>query len=1130
MPSDESRLIEMVVRWDELRRQGEPVVVEKLCRDCPEMLGDLQLRIDALRAMDGALDTSVGIISVGPEGSSPGFPKSGKLADDYEVLGELGHGGMGIVYKARHRRLNRIVALKMIGEGKHARPEQRARFLIEAEAVARLRHPHIVQIYDFGEAEGHPFVTLEMLEGGSLADRLKGTTQPGRAAAELVATLASAMHVAHQAGIVHRDLKPSNVLFDGDGVPRITDFGLAKRLEVADGHTLTGQVMGTPSYMAPEQAQGHVRQIGPPADIYALGATLYEMLAGRPPFTAPSTMETLHQVIYEDVIPPSRLHVRIARDLETICLKCLQKEPKKRYGSAEDLADDLRRYLTNRPIRARRTPLWDRGAKWVRRRPFAAMLIGLAVAAVVTLAAAGRIEAERIAGLSARCDQELFTAQADVANEKWPDAKLILTNLLTILKPEPRLAALRNRAARLLSEVERGIENEGLQSQDRRRHRLFLQRRNEAFFQETRFTGLDLPANLQATRAAARAALGLFAEAGPDDAWTLAALPGVLAPHEQAEIGEGCYELLLVLAEAVAQALPGEDRVVQAERGLRILDGAARFRGEPTRAYHARRAACLARMGDKAGEARALAEAERFEPTTAHDHFLDGQEQYRRGNWSAALGHFDMVLRLQPDHFWAQCLSAICSIKTDQYGMAKIGLNVCVQREPDFVWLYLLRGFAAGQSAVQARAAGKALRIEDGSVEAGAKTQFEAAETDYGKALELLGRKPNDELRYVLMVNRALMRSQRGRLDEAVADFAGAIRLDGRYYNAYAGLAQVFQRQQKWDEAVEQFTRAIARRPGWPPLYRGRAAVQMAREDPSAAHRDAALRDLEDAIRNEAPGNALRCSDHMGRGELLRRSHRFAEALAACDAALRVLPGDDNAHRLRVLVLLDLKHHEEVIRACDGALARGKPWADIHEIRGVARAGGGDFAGAIDDYSQALALRPGQPRVLSLRGLAYLVSSAPRLALRDFDEALRLDGSNGEAHGGRGLALARLGDHRAAVAAAEESLRHDPPTARRASNAARVYALAAIAAAEEVTRKGPMAVALVDRYQDRAVALVELALERTPADRRAEYWQSQVSTDPALRPLQRRLRLIQPARTVIAPLTTGNKADLEASR
>ena len=717
-----------------------------------------------------------------------------------------------------------------------------------------------------------------------------------------------------------------------------------------------------------------------------------------------------------------------------------------------------------------------------------------------------------------------------MVEKKWADARLTLTRLLKGLEREPRLAALHDRAAGLLRQVAQGIEAEARQARDRQRYRLFLERRNEAFFHETWFTGLDLPANVQATRTAARAALGIFAESVQDDAWTLPALPASLTAAEQAEIGEGCYELLLVLAEAVAQPLSGEDPALQAGRGLAILDQAARLRAKPTRAYQWRRAACLARKGDKAGQALALAAAQHLEPATAHERFLEGRERYKRGDWSTARGHFNAVLRLQPDHFWAQCLAAICAIQTNQHGTATNGLNLCLQREPGFVWLYLLRGFAAGQSAVQARMAGKALQIQDGSFEAGAAEQFEAAEADYRKALELLERKPNDELRYVLLVNRALMRSQRGRLDEAVADFAEAIRLDGRHYNAWAGLAQVLQRQKRWDEAVEQFTQAIARKPGWPPLYRGRAAVQRTRDDPSPAQRAAALHDLEDAIRFEEPGNSVLASDQTDRGELLRESRRLEEALAACDAALQVRPDYDRAHRLRVLVLLDLKRDDEVLRSCDAALAQGKPWADIHEIRGVARAGRGDFDGAIDDYSQTLVLRPGQSRMLSLRGMAYLASDAPRLALGDFDDALRLDDESAEAHGGRGLALARLGDHRAAVAAAEESLRHDPASPRRASNAARIYAQAALAAAEEVSQKGQLSVTLVDRYQDRAIALVKLALEQLPVDRRAAFGQSQISTDPALRPLQRRLRLIQPSRTAIGPVTSGNTSDSEASR
>jgi tetratricopeptide (TPR) repeat protein len=376
------------------------------------------------------------------------------------------------------------------------------------------------------------------------------------------------------------------------------------------------------------------------------------------------------------------------------------------------------------------------------------------------------------------------------------------------------------------------------------------------------------------------------------------------------------------------------------------------------------------------------------------------------------------------------------------------------------------------------------------------------------------------------MVDRALMRYQRDRLDDAVADLREAIRLNDRQHIAFASLAQIVQRQKKWDEAIALFTRAIALQPGLASLYRGRSAVQQERDDQSPAHRAAALRDLEEAIRHDEPDRPILAGDHAARGTLLRREQRYEEALAACDAALKILPDFDVAYRLRVMVLLDLNRPLEVIRSCDGALARGKPWPDLYEIRGLARASRGDYAGAIDDYSHALLLRPGHPRLLSSRGLALLVSDSPRSALRDFDEALRLDPSSGEAHSGRGLALVLLGDYRSATAEAEVSLRHDqePPSPRRTYNAARIYTQAATAAASDTSEKAQRAMVLVDRYQDRAVALLKLALERTPAVQRTSFWRDQVAADPALRSLQRRLRPLQPAGASNNPLSSRRES------
>jgi hypothetical protein len=334
-----------------------------------------------------------------PATIAPGEPAAGvgsgrpRRIGNYELLEELARGGMGVVYRARHAALQRTVAVKMILAGQFAGPPDIERFRREAEAAASLDHPHIIPIYEVGEWDGQPFFSMKFVEGGSLAQFLAGRRWPlgepeaDRRAARLVADVARAVHHAHQRGILHRDLKPANILLDPQGGPLVSDFGLAKRVEGPSGLTQSGAILGSPPYMAPELAGGGGKRVTTSADVYALGAILYELLTGRPPFRAETPLDTLMRVLHDEPVSPDRLRPRLAHDLAVICLKCLRKEPGARYGTAVALAEDLERYLADRPIEARPAGLRERAVKWARRKPAVAALVAVSALALVLLVA-----------------------------------------------------------------------------------------------------------------------------------------------------------------------------------------------------------------------------------------------------------------------------------------------------------------------------------------------------------------------------------------------------------------------------------------------------------------------------------------------------------------------------------------------------------------------------------------------------------------------------------------------------------------------------------------------------------------------------------------------------------------------
>ncbi len=1033
----------------------------------------------------------------------------------YDILQHLGEGGMGIVYKARQVGLNRLVALKMIRGGSQVRPDHRARFSIEAEAVARLRHPNILQIYDIGEVDGMPYVSLELLEGGSLTDRLDGTPQSGRSSADLLRVLSQAIVAAHQAGIIHRDLKPSNVLFTEDGTPKITDFGLAKRLESNDHQTESGQIMGSPSYMAPEQARGHTRDVGPAADVYALGAILYDMLTGRPPFKGESPIETIRQVIDDELVPPSRLVPKVARDLETICLKCLNKESSRRYSSALALVEDLGRYLQGDPILGRRTSPLTRGIKWARRRPLAATLYSLAIAVFLGLTVGGasyeRNRRIREGSLSQSALSLIDRAKeanstVDLSNIHGEETSF-LRSLTT--EDKRRLKGFVDRVRASIEQVDRRLldlkeqeENQKIALADRRQFQNFLQLRAQAQLDAAEFE-LD-PANRRARlREATRKALAVYSQghAAAEEDWVMAkTLPDVLSATERTEVVDGCYDLLLMLSQTTDPA-----------SGLKILDRAVDLRPDPTAAYHLRRADCLARAGDIVGQKREVALAGKRPPLTALDHFLIGREHLAKRECSDAITSFEASIRLNPEQIAAQLLLAICEYNTQPKRLreARDNLSACLRRHPDLIELYLLRARVQGEEGNQALS-----HVESGQRDERAVAAFEAALADYRSALD---RRPTDDFRYVLLVNRGGMYLQAGRFAEARADLAAAVRLKPLLYQAHATLGQLYQRERQLDEASLAFGQAIERavEPAIrAALHRTRALLYANRRDVSPARRSAALHDLQEAIRLEPGHAAQRANDMVERARFFFGGAQFEEALSACRDALDLMPEHPGAHQLRISTLMALKRFDDVLSSCDAYLASEKSNIEILEIRGLARVARQNHSGAVADYTRAFDLTHDldtgtRSRLLNRRGWAYHFADAPRLALDDFEASLELDPHQSDAHAGRGLARVRLGDSRKAVDDAEAAVR----LARRSDargdgfddqaqadfNAARIYAQAFEFAAGLVSHEGERAVVRSRAYRSRAVELLEKALRQIPEPARRK----EILSDPALQPLRR---------------------------
>jgi tetratricopeptide (TPR) repeat protein/tRNA A-37 threonylcarbamoyl transferase component Bud32 len=838
---------------------------------------------------------------------------------------------MGVVYKARQKRLNRLVALKMVLAGAHAGGLQLLRFQTEAEAVAQLQHPNIVQIYEVGESDGLPFIALEFVNGDSLSKKIAGKPQPPRDAAENVQLLALGMAAAHSRGVIHRDLKPANVLLTTDGVPKITDFGLAKRLEDDSSQTKSGTLLGTPSYMSPEQARGDTHEVGPLSDLYALGAILYELLTGRPPFVGATMLETVFQVRNQEPVPPSNLNSKIPRDLETICLKCLQKEPHKRYANCDALAEDLHRFLVGEPIRARPVGRVERLWRWCRRNPRVAALsaaVGALLLAVIAILAVmgvryGR-EREAVAESRKVAGERLEQARDAVAVGDASRAQDLLHLSDPLLVSHPGLADMRSSLETLKSQIDVYVE--------------FKKQLDNARFA----CWFGSKQQRQQGRESCRRLLALYDEIEQRTGQGAAGLPPLNAEQEQL-FKEDVFEAFLVAALVEQELAAGGDEEAKkqaARQGIDWLNRAEQVL-PGTRALHVNRAEFWGKLGDSAADKADLDIAKSIPPTSAVDHFWHGYADHRRGDKARAeknekaaqdsyrqeIAEYAAFLQMRPDQFWGYFNWAVCHT---QLGVAHdlhddlVRFTNCIRLRRDLPWPYNNRGTIH-------------LNLKE----------YDLAIEDFNAALARNEQYPEP------YANRGLAYVAQGKEDAALEDFARALALNPDYTQVYSERIAIFMKRKQYAEAAEDYTRLIALSADKAPLYAKRADVyrQMKRTED-------AIKDYDQLVAlnpKNLQARVARAELCLSSGDYLKAREDFTKIVEAAPKAVPIW-------RARGIVnWQNLKEFDAALKDFEQFAQLDPNNGEPHRCIGVILLGRRDYAAALEALNKARALKPGYP-------------------------------------------------------------------------------------------------------------------------------------------------------------------------
>jgi tetratricopeptide (TPR) repeat protein len=1010
---------------------------------------------------------------------------------------------MGIVYKVLQIEANRIVALKFMIDFGLSSVAERARFKTEAEAQARLQHPNIVPVYEVGEYEGMPYFTMEYCAGGNLHDRLAGTPVPPGEAARFIEVLARAAHAAHEAKVVHRDLKPLNVLLVDDPrvplsrcTPKLGDFGLARKLDSEGGYTRPGQPMGSPPYMPPEQVLGNLKLIGPATDVYALGAILYELLTGRPPFLGPNTMETYGRVLADDAVPVRQLQPRTPRDLDTICLKCLQKDPQKRYSSAEALAEDLRRFSSGEPIQARPAGWAERAVKWCRRRPTAAALIAVLFSVAISASIAiswhlgqlrkavedttaelevmhqreqeARQREQRQADLiqvRAAADKllgqgrdELEKGSLDKAQAHFTDACKRITDAGI---EAPELGELHARAMHFLDDIEKRRADLKERATVRANFAALPRYRDEAMsllyrgaFTGTYVSGLD--------EAAAKGIEGLRLFSLPERPLPEKDLPG-LTKEKQQELRVGLYEVCLLIAEATARPRPKQtaaQRQAATREGLRWLERAAEVC--PTLKL-CRRQRYLAWMGEKGDPPPNAVPAP--QPSNAIDWFFDGCDKMLEHDHDPAIASFDHAARLSPGLFWAHLFRAVMHAEKGNWAEARAGLTLCVYLRPRFVWAYLLRGFVCGQA-----------------------KDFAAARADFQEAEKYLTSADDPLLaRYVLLVNRGVVALEDRDVAGAIKDIQAAIDLRPEAHAAYFDLGVVYNRSGDPARARDHLNRALKHRPDLAEAHHLLATMDIEEKKYGPA-----LEHLQTALERGKPGNARELAKlYRDCAFVLEKLQRFPEALVACQRSLKQSDDDPQAHYLHGVILLDLNEWRAALTALD-KVPVSHHTENYYHSRARAYANLNQTQQAILEYTHAVQVQPSASTYTKL-GWAHLGIGALEQALVDFRTALLMDDHNAEAHVGCGVAHLKRKDRLQALEAAETALKHDKKRPLVLAQAARIFI---------ATRRSNF---LDEKaaHEKRALELLAEALRNTPPTEQEDFFHKVNALDLDLKALLR---------------------------